>query len=166
MIVGEGAVLGGRVGVAAHLKIGAWAVVAAAACVGTSVPAGAVYAGYPAVPGAEAMENLKLMRRVRRLLADLPRLGREVSMASRPTETTRAGDHDRDDRRRAQEDNCQTGPLGAVGGHAGVCIVGNGICDLDVTAGCARARPIRTAVSNAFAFGGTNAVVAVKRFDE
>ena len=39
-------------------------------------------------------------------------------------------------------------------------------CDLDVTAGCARARPIRTAVSNAFAFGGTNAVVAVKQFDE
>ncbi len=71
VIVGDGAVLGGRVGVADHLKIGAWAVVAAAACVGTNVPAGAVYAGYPAVPRAEAMENLKLMRRVRRLVARL-----------------------------------------------------------------------------------------------
>jgi len=30
-----------------------------------------VYAGYPAVPRAEAMENLKLMRRVRRLVARL-----------------------------------------------------------------------------------------------
>jgi len=71
VIIGDGAVLGGRVGVADHLKIGAWAVVGGAACVGTNIPAGGVYAGYPAVPGAEAMENLKLMRRVRRLVARL-----------------------------------------------------------------------------------------------
>jgi UDP-3-O-[3-hydroxymyristoyl] glucosamine N-acyltransferase len=71
VIIGDGAVLGGRVGVADHLKIGAWAVVGAAACVGTNIPAGAVYAGYPAVPRAEAMENLRLMRRVRRLAARL-----------------------------------------------------------------------------------------------
>src|SRR6516162_7213787 len=50
--IGDGAVLGGRVGVADHLKIGAWAVVAGAACVGTNIPAGAVYAGYSAVPRA------------------------------------------------------------------------------------------------------------------
>jgi len=71
VIIGDGAVLGGRVGVADHLKIGAWAVVGGAACVGTNIPAGGVYAGYPAVPRAEAMENLKLMRRVRRLVARL-----------------------------------------------------------------------------------------------
>jgi nodulation protein E len=37
-------------------------------------------------------------------------------------------------------------------------------CDLDVTPGVARNRPIRAAISNAFAFGGTNAIIAVKPF--
>ncbi|MCT7376139.1 beta-ketoacyl-[acyl-carrier-protein] synthase family protein [Chelativorans salis] len=35
-------------------------------------------------------------------------------------------------------------------------------CDLDVTPNEARRRPVRAAISNGFAFGGTNAVVAVR----
>jgi nodulation protein E len=37
-------------------------------------------------------------------------------------------------------------------------------CDLDVTPNTARRREVRAAISNAFAFGGTNATVAVKAY--
>ncbi len=39
----------------------------------------------------------------------------------------------------------------------------DGACDLDVTPNEARRREVRATISNAFAFGGTNAVVALKR---
>jgi nodulation protein E len=35
-------------------------------------------------------------------------------------------------------------------------------CDLDVTPNVARSREVRAAISNGFAFGGTNAVLAFK----
>jgi nodulation protein E len=36
-------------------------------------------------------------------------------------------------------------------------------CDLDYVPGSARAMPVRAALSNSFAFGGLNAVLALKR---
>jgi nodulation protein E len=36
-------------------------------------------------------------------------------------------------------------------------------CDLDVTPNVAKERPVRAAISNSFAFGGTNAVLCVRR---
>jgi nodulation protein E len=38
-------------------------------------------------------------------------------------------------------------------------------CDLDVTPNVARRRDVRAAISNGFAFGGTNVTVAVKRYE-
>ena len=71
VVIGDGVVFGGRAAVSDHLKIGRWSVIGGAACVGTNVPAGAVYVGVPAVPRAEAMENLTMMRRMRRHFARL-----------------------------------------------------------------------------------------------
>ena len=64
VVVGDGAVLGGRVGVADHLSIGAGAVVGRRFGGRHQRSSRRRLSWLPAVPRQEAMENLKLMRRV------------------------------------------------------------------------------------------------------
>lgn len=49
-VIGDGVMLGGQVGVSGHLHIGNGVKVAAQSGIGTDVPAGATYGGYPAMP--------------------------------------------------------------------------------------------------------------------
>lgn len=72
--LGDRVVLAGRVGVKDHLRIGAGATIAAGSGVGSSVPEGAVYAGYPAAPRARAVEQLTYIRRLKGLFATVREL--------------------------------------------------------------------------------------------
>lgn len=71
--VGDGAVLGGQVGVADHLTIGAGAQVGSKSGVGSHVAAKARVAGYPAVDVKTWLEGVFALRKVRRLLALMPK---------------------------------------------------------------------------------------------
>jgi UDP-3-O-[3-hydroxymyristoyl] glucosamine N-acyltransferase len=63
VIVGKGALVGGQVGVADHCVVGEGARIAAKSGVIGDVPAGAVVAGYPAVPRARWLRALARMYR-------------------------------------------------------------------------------------------------------
>ncbi|KAF0185420.1 MAG: UDP-3-O-3-hydroxymyristoyl glucosamine N-acyltransferase [Hyphomonadaceae bacterium] len=56
--IGDFAVLGGRVGVIDHVKIGAKAMIGAGGLALSDVPAGQVYSGYPAKPRVQWMREL------------------------------------------------------------------------------------------------------------
>jgi UDP-3-O-[3-hydroxymyristoyl] glucosamine N-acyltransferase len=68
--IGDGVVLGGRVGIADHMKIGSHAIVGAGSGVATDIPAGSVYLGVPAVPRKQALEDLILLGRMRRMFSN------------------------------------------------------------------------------------------------
>jgi UDP-3-O-[3-hydroxymyristoyl] glucosamine N-acyltransferase len=65
--------IGGGVGIADHIRIGAGAMIAAGSGVGTNVPAGSTYSGYPAQPHqrtADAVAFLMRSKRVTKALKD------------------------------------------------------------------------------------------------
>ncbi|MGE0734338.1 MAG: UDP-3-O-(3-hydroxymyristoyl)glucosamine N-acyltransferase [Alphaproteobacteria bacterium] len=73
-VIGDRVVLAGQVGVGDHLRIGDDAVVAAGSGVGTSIPARAVYGGYPAVPKETFIEEMMNLKRLKRLIKDVAEL--------------------------------------------------------------------------------------------
>ena len=66
VVVGDNVTMGGGVGLADHLTIGPGARLAARSGFMSNVPAGEVWAGYPAQPMAEAMREIAMLRRMAR----------------------------------------------------------------------------------------------------
>lgn len=62
--IGNGVILAGQVGLAGHMKIGDRAQVGAQSGVMSSIPAGATYFGYPAMPQKEAFRQLAVLRKL------------------------------------------------------------------------------------------------------
>lgn len=82
VVVEDGSVLGGQVGVGDHRTIGAGARVAGGAGIYGDVPAGQTWSGYPARPHREALRAQAalfrlppLLKRIERLLGDADRAG-------------------------------------------------------------------------------------------
>jgi len=73
-VLGDRVVLAGQVGVGDHLRIGDDVVVAAGSGVGTSIPARAVYGGYPAMPKEAFVEQMMNLKRLKRLIKDVAEL--------------------------------------------------------------------------------------------
>ncbi|WP_448189274.1 UDP-3-O-(3-hydroxymyristoyl)glucosamine N-acyltransferase [Azospirillum sp. sgz301742] len=69
--IGDRVVLAGKVGVADHKTIGSDSVVAASSGVGRDIPPKTVWMGYPAMPRAEAFEQMKNLGRLKRFFADV-----------------------------------------------------------------------------------------------
>ncbi len=74
--IGNGVILAGQVGLAGHMTIGDRAQVGAQSGVMTSIPAGQVYFGYPAMPQREAFKQQAMLRK-------LPELYKEFRAAQK-----------------------------------------------------------------------------------
>lgn len=84
--IGDRVVLGGKVGVADHIKIGHDVLVGASSGVGSDIPPRSIWIGYPAMPRSDFFEQLKNLRRLKRVIADVSAL--KKAAAATATEST------------------------------------------------------------------------------
>ena len=79
-VLGDRVVLGGKVGVPDHVKIGSDVMVAAGSLVSGNLPGGQVYMGIPAIRRAEAMRQFGHVRRLPRLAEQLAEVRRKLGL--------------------------------------------------------------------------------------
>lgn len=80
-VIGDRVVLGGGAGVADHTTIGSDVLVGAHGGVAGDLPSRAIYMGAPAVPRKEFWEQIKNMRRLKRVIEDVAMLKKRLSSA-------------------------------------------------------------------------------------
>ncbi|HVB57690.1 MAG TPA: UDP-3-O-(3-hydroxymyristoyl)glucosamine N-acyltransferase [Candidatus Acidoferrales bacterium] len=91
--IGNRCILAGQVGTAGHLAIGDGAILTAQSGVPASVPAGAIYSGYPAMESLAWKKSVAVFHRLPELQAELRALRQEVARLTK--ETNAAPDRDR-----------------------------------------------------------------------
>lgn len=79
-VLGDRVVLGGKVGVPDHVRIGSDVMIAAGSLVSGNLPGGQVYMGIPAIPRAEAMRQFGSVRRLPRLADQVAEIRRKLGL--------------------------------------------------------------------------------------
>lgn len=77
--IGNGVVLAGQVGLAGHMTIGDRAQVGAQSGVMTSIPAGQIYFGYPAMPQREAFKQQVILRKMPEMYKEFQKFQKEIA---------------------------------------------------------------------------------------
>lgn len=79
-IIGDRVVLAGQVGVADHVNIGSDVLIGACSGVGQDVPPRTILIGYPAIPRKEFFEQIKNLRRLRRVFDDVAAIKKRLDV--------------------------------------------------------------------------------------
>lgn len=79
-VLGDRVVLGGKVGVPDHVRIGSDVIVAAGSLVSGHLRGGQVYMGIPAIPRAEAMRQFGAARRLPRIVTQLAEVRQKLGL--------------------------------------------------------------------------------------